>query len=1631
MNHPVQKVMAWMRKPDYKDPDRNLSALYVQAISFLIIISSFILAAVYLFEKQFFYVYMTVMEVFVYGAVISLARSGKLRTASNLFLISALVLLSFGVFVSGGIHSSSSLLFPVILVFASLLLDRRVFILYGALCIASIGFIIFAENQGLTPVPYVPDPPNFPLFLTYSLVIITAGIVVRSITESLQNSSITARQYAQEIYTQKSMLDRVGQAVVGCKLDNAIIYWNQAAVDLYGWTVEDALGEKYYDLVPTNLTPDTEEVIRMTLGNGETWNGELVFRNKDGDELHVLGTIAPLRDEQGGITGWIGIAADFTERRNIELELRRREEILQAVTFAAEKFLKSSDWSENIDDVLERLGRSINATHAYLFEDHVNAKGEPVTSMRHEWTAPGYPSDLDSPYFKSSPIQQDGFEEQVEKLRHGEVRVGNLSTFNQIEKEIMSEQGVKAILEVPIFVNGREWGAIGFDDFENERKWTPAEVDVLKVAAGILSGTIQRQEVEATISESERVYRQAIQASGAIPYYLDYVEYRYTFMGEGIEELTGYSPSEITPQKWDSMELERYPRGNMADLTYDEADQLTEDGVLHHWECDYLILNQYGQKRWVSDSSVHVLNENGVRVGVVGILQDITDRKLTEANLRKRESILQAVTFSAEQFLKTPDWRMSINAVLERLGREFNASHAYLFESHQEPGGPLLRSMRYEWVAPGQQSDLDKPEYQNATEHENEFKRYYAILNTGEPYIGDNSSFTDEEKKQFSKFGICAILELRILVDGKQWGVLGFDDMVNEREWTPMEVDVIKLATGVLEAAIKRQVDEDALKHELAERRRAEAALKFSESKFSKAFHTTHVLTTIEDENHVLVDVNNAFLDTLGFDRDQVIGRSVSDLNILFDADDLQALRQANQNGGRLKDYEMRVRLKSGEAGYVLLSSDRIKVDDSEFTLTSGLDITDRKLAEMQIQQHAARAEVLASLSHVLSQASQDYRLMLDTVVRRCAELIGDGASIFLYSPENEFLELVAVYNPDPNAMQVFWDEIDKRPIRWNEGNYAKVIGEKQPVLIPFIDADELARQASPERREYYTRIPFHSMMLAPLHVQGRVMGVIGMARHSPGRYYTSDDLTFLQDIADRSALAMLNAQYYQELEQELAERKRTEQALLFSEQKFFQAFHTTPVLMTLEDDGEHFVEVNDAFVETLGYTHEELIGHRPREFNLIPFPEDQIALRESMEEKGIINDVEIRIRGKFGRIFTVVMSVEYFFVNDDRYILTSALDISDRKLAEEKYRNIFNNSIDGIFQSTVDGRFVSVNAAMARIYGYESPDDMLHNVNDIGAQLYVDNEKRNEVRRRLNTGEKLTGYENLDYRKDGSTFWSSMNAQAIFDENGKVLYYEGTVEDITPRKKAEAEREELIAELESKNTELEQFTYTVSHDLKSPLVTISGFLGYLEEDTASGNMERLKRDTQRIREAVFKMQKLLNELLELSRIGRIMNPPRAVPFIDLVQDAAEIVRGRLDEQNVTLQTQPNLPTVHVDRPRLTEVLQNLLDNAAKYMGDQPSPQIEIGQGGQDKQTGYPIFYVKDNGIGIAPEHHERVFGLFNKLDVKTEGTGVGLALVKRIIETHGCRIWVESELGKGSTCYVTLPTKPETDSGL
>ncbi len=290
-----------------------------------------------------------------------------------------------------------------------------------------------------------------------------------------------------------------------------------------------------------------------------------------------------------------------------------------------------------------------------------------------------------------------------------------------------------------------------------------------------------------------------------------------------------------------------------------------------------------------------------------------------------------------------------------------------------------------------------------------------------------------------------------------------------------------------------------------------------------------------------------------------------------------------------------------------------------------------------------------------------------------------------------------------------------------------------------------------------------------------------------------------------------------------------------------------------------------------------------------------------------------------------------------------------------------------------------------------------------------------------------------LTPRGRGVEEWSDLVVPGVFQVSRdplKIGQGQGAIfvlRDVTESRQAAAEREglirqlgELVQQLADKNAEMEHYTYTVSHDLKSPLVTITGFVRLLEGDAESGNAERLRDDVARIENAALKMAELLDGLLDLSRIGRMVNPPEDVSVAELARTALDSVSLPAAVRGLDARVADDLPVVRGDRARLLQAVQHLVDNAIKFSDGQPEPRLEIGA---RERGGEVACYVRDYGIGIEPRFHDQIFGLFNQLDQDAAGKGIGLPLVKKIVEVHGGRVWVESEgLGKGTAVYFTLP---------
>lgn len=452
---------------------------------------------------------------------------------------------------------------------------------------------------------------------------------------------------------------------------------------------------------------------------------------------------------------------------------------------------------------------------------------------------------------------------------------------------------------------------------------------------------------------------------------------------------------------------------------------------------------------------------------------------------------------------------------------------------------------------------------------------------------------------------------------------------------------------------------------------------------------------------------------------------------------------------------------------------------------------------------------------------------------------------------------------------------------------------------------------------------------------------------------------------------------------------------------------------------------------EMLGLLVEDLIPERFREMHRSQ--RDQYAEQPRSRPMGA--GLALVAARKDGGEFPVEISLSPLQTDANILTLATIHDITRRKLAEQRLaeqtaslrdsearlRAVLDTAMNGVILLDAQCLIDSFNPRAERMFGYSEAEIRGRPLWSLTPSPYREEHEAIHASY-LKSGKKESvgqTREIMGLRKDGSSFPMELGLSEMW--LGGSRWFAAIARDVTERREAERRQADLLRELEIKNAELERFVYTVSHDLKSPLITIQGFAGVLEQSAARADTAHMRKDIGRIRAAADRMHSLLDDLLELSRIGRLANAAVETPLGDVAREAVDLLAGQAASREVEIDIRPGLPTVLADRQRLIEVFQNLVDNAIKFAGEQVAPRIEIGA---RENAGETVCYVRDNGIGIDPRYHDRVFGLFERLDQTTEGTGIGLAIVKRIIEVHGGRIWIESEgRGRGSAFCFSLPT--------
>jgi PAS domain S-box-containing protein len=501
----------------------------------------------------------------------------------------------------------------------------------------------------------------------------------------------------------------------------------------------------------------------------------------------------------------------------------------------------------------------------------------------------------------------------------------------------------------------------------------------------------------------------------------------------------------------------------------------------------------------------------------------------------------------------------------------------------------------------------------------------------------------------------------------------------------------------------------------------------------------------------------------------------------------------------------------------------------------------------------------------------------------------------------------------------------------------------------------------------------------------------------------------------------------------DISKQKRAERALREREAQFRDLFDDAPVAYHELDHDNRITRVNQTELAMLGYTAEEMVGHLVWDFIVEDPAEDAIPMQLSKDIR--LEATQRTFRKKDGSTVPVLMRHKLIFsdVNDEVRGMRSTLqDISalkrvehELRQAEEKYRSIFENAIEGIFQTTPDGRFQSANPALARIYGYRSPDEMIRQLSDIERQLYVDPNRRKEFVQLLQEKEDISGFVSQVYREDGSVIWISEHARAVREAKGHVLYYEGTVEDITARREAEeAITRARDAALESARLKSE-FLANMSHEIRTPMNGIIGMTGLLLDTELTPK----QRDfSQTIGQSADALLHIINDILDFSKIEAGMMIFEDVPF-DLpstVESGGEVLAARAAQKGVEL-----VNFIHNDVPlalrgdpgRVRQVLTNLIGNAIKFT---ERGEVVVRARKAEESFGDVVvrFEVSDTGIGIPPEAQSKLFQAFVQADGSTTrkygGTGLGLAICKQLVKQMGGEIGVTSEPGNGSTFWFT-----------
>lgn len=1419
---------------------------------------------------------------------------------------------------------------------------------------------------------------------------------------------ITERKIAEEklIQSEKNLAEILAainrtNATIEFTPDGVITEANQLFLDLVGYKKEEIIGKHHRIFLE-----DVEENYRdfwKEIGKGQIIGGEYKRIKKNGEPLWIIGNYNPVLDENQKVKHIVKFVVDITDRKLAENRLVENERLLNAINKASSMLLTNIDFDDAIINALACIGNEVKVDSVYIYENHLCDNNTLAMSQRYEWNKDKIVAKINNPEAQNIPYKESGFERWFKTLSNGKTIKGHVKDFPNKEMLLLQPKNIVSLIAVPIFISEEFWGFIGFDNIHIEKDWTLTDENILRTLANNIGGALERHKAEVKLKESEGKFRLLIESATDMFYYTD-ASGRFTYVNEIATNVTGFEINELLEKRY--LDLVRPDFKKRVEAFY--LKQAYKDDSVTYLE--FPIITKQGKEVWVGQN-VQLIYKDEKFSGVQAIARDVTALKKAQFDLINSknflDNILNAIPNPVFVKNKNHKWVLVNDAYANLIGLK---KDAILGKTDKE----FLPENEAEYF-------IAKDEELFRTKDEDSYETEFVNGEVQKTLFIKKSLFSTEDTKEF----------------------------------------LVGVITDITE--IKNQQNEIYLLTKITEQ-------------ISDAI-------SVADYNGKMIYVNESRAKVLGKTREEMIGSTVMEMEKLFPTvNEWRAHFNETKEKGELLLEGINIR-KDGSEYPVEASVKHLTVDDTEYIVAAVRDITERKFQQKEIQDKSQILNaILTEMPSVLFRINNEgiFNQIQGAGLKRLGlsdnQLI--GLNVFdVYNKTDypivheQFKNALSTLEPsyyitegnDKNG-QWYFDNFTFKDVTQENGivGFALDITDRKLIesklqesetrfrslaqnssdIITILKPDGTAVYESPsffrifgysEKEIIGNNIfnfvhPDDIALVSEEFGRGLAQGGVSDAiefrfRHQNGNWI------YVEAIGNN----LINVQGIDGIvinSRDITERKKAQEEVEKLKAFYEKVLNKIPADIVVFDKHHKYL-----FINPLSIKNDELrawlIGKDDYDYcELRNRPKDLADLRRKLFnevfeakvqyefEESVLNDKGEKV-WMLRRMFPVLNNN-----NEVENIIGFGLDITDRKLAEIK---ILKAQVDleeaqhiakvGGWEIDRETRSITWTNEMYIIH--ELPLDYVPTI-ATSYDFYTDETRGLVVEKFKAAIDNMEEFELEAKIKTAKGKIVEIRTKGVpVIENNKVKGLRGIFQDITQEKEAERKLKEYAQELEMKNKELDQFAYIVSHDLKAPLRGINNLSLWIEEDLGDKIEGEVKDSFDMMRGRVKRMELLINGILEYSRAGRIKQEAETFALKPMLD---ELVESLSPAEKFKIIIPENLPTVTAERISFEQIFTNYISNGIKY-NNNPEPTIEVSF---KINKGMYEFCVADNGDGIDKQFHEKVFVIFQTLQSRDtyESTGVGLAIVKKIVEDKGGNVWIESEKGKGAKFFFSWPVE-------